>query len=104
MSDQKYTDEDFVYINPSRREVLGKVEWLPNGNPKKMEKTFAEEDKDEEGGKGRKLRKRKKQYFPWGSYRTMKKLFRVEGKEKEIENYRPIDEAMKLAINETYWD
>ncbi|KKW40226.1 MAG: hypothetical protein UY87_C0026G0019 [Candidatus Peribacteria bacterium GW2011_GWC2_54_8] len=103
MSDQQYIDDDFVYVNPSKRAVLGKVEWQPSGNPKKMEKKLADDDEEEETTKERKRRK-KKQYYPWGTYRTMKKLFRVEGKEKEIENYKPLEEAMGLALRETYWD
>tara|TARA_Y100000310_G_C20332131_1_gene645790 strand:+ start:217 stop:528 length:312 start_codon:yes stop_codon:yes gene_type:complete len=103
MSASEYTDGDFVYVDPSKREVMGRVEWSKNGVPQKMEKKFVEKDSEEEPKKGRR-RKRKKQYYPWGTYRTMKKLFRIEGKEKEIENYRPLDEAMTLSIKETYWD
>jgi len=103
MSDEQYIDDDLVYVDPSKRAVMGKVEWGKNGDPKKLEKKFEEKDDSEEPTKGRK-RRRMKQYFPWGTYRTMKKLFRIEGKEREIENYKPLDEAMSLASNETYWD
>lgn len=103
MSNIRYTDDDLVYIDPVKREVLGKVEWSKNGVPKKMERKDAQVEDEEEAPKGRKKRK-KKQYYPWGTYRTMRKLFRVEGKEKEIENYRSLDEAIPLAAKETYWD
>tara|TARA_B100000315_G_C14391366_1_gene502117 strand:- start:288 stop:599 length:312 start_codon:yes stop_codon:yes gene_type:complete len=103
MSDTQYSDDDFVYIDPAKRAVMGKVEWSDNGIPAKMEKKEKEEDDDKEPKKG-KRRKMKKRYYPWGTYRTMKKLFRIEGKEKEVENYKPLDEAMALAEKETYWN
>ena len=38
MSDTQYSDDDFVYIDPAKRAVMGKVEWSDNGIPAKMEK------------------------------------------------------------------
>ncbi|PIR53202.1 hypothetical protein COU76_02160, partial [Candidatus Peregrinibacteria bacterium CG10_big_fil_rev_8_21_14_0_10_49_10] len=98
-----FTNDDFVYVNPAKREVMGKVQWTKEGMPEKMERADPEPDTDEEGGNDHRKRSRRKQYYPWGTYRTMKKLFRIEGKEKEIEHYLPLDDAMKLAIEETYW-
>lgn len=105
MTDATYTDEDLVYIDPEKRKVIGKVEWSAAGDPKKLEMPGKEEvEEEEQPVKGRRPRKKRKRYYPWGTYKSMKRLYRVEGKEKEIENYRPLDDAIVLAVQEPYWD
>ena len=91
----QYSDDDIVYVDPDSRTVVGPVEWQKDGNPKPLEK---KDDKEKEGGK------RRKRYYPWGSYRAMKKQFRIDGKEKEGEHNKTFDEALKLAQNEPFWD
>lgn len=100
----EYSDDDFVYVDPETRQVIGLVQWSKKGTPVPMEMKKAEPDVDEETGKRRRMRRRKKRYYPWGAYRTLKKLYRIEGKQKEIENYIELDEAMKKAMQEPYWD
>ncbi len=120
----EYTDETMVYVDPDARKVVDLVEWLPNGKVKQLEmpakeSSFAEASEDKEkkedekgnpkkkvGIKGRRPRKirNKKRYYPWCSYRTAKRVYRVEGKEKAAENYQPLDEVMKKALKEPFWD
>ena len=95
----QYTDDDLVYVDPKARQVLGKVEWMKSGNPKPL----PIEGPAESAAKD-KRRRVKKQYYPWGTYRSMKKAFRVEGKEKEIEAYQPLEEALSKALTEPFWD
>ena len=106
------TDNDFVYVDPNRRVVVGPVEWLPSGKAKAIPIPAPEEkveEKQEEGKKDGKREERrrkphKKQYYPWCSYRTAKRVYRVEGKEKEAERNRPLPEVMQKAVAQPYWD
>ena len=112
------SDNDFVYVDPNRRVIIGPVEWLPSGRakaipiptpeenveevkPSSAETTGAKKDAKREE---RRRKPRKKQYYPWCSYRTAKRVYRVEGKEKEAERSRPLEEAMQKAVVEPYWD
>ncbi|MFH1670352.1 MAG: hypothetical protein ABIA92_02065 [Patescibacteria group bacterium] len=103
-----YKDSDFVYVDPKSREVKGLVEWTKDGNAKPLlmelkEKTIAQIP-DKEDKKFKKIRKQIKQYYPWGSYRTMKKLYKLEGKEKESDKSQPLDDALGKALKEPFWD
>ena len=97
-----YQDTDLVYVDTDNRVVLGLLQWTKNGNPQPLEKP-AKEEKVPEKGKPRKRRQRK-EYYPWGTYRTMKRLYRLEGKEKEIDKYQSFDEALQKATHEAFWD
>lgn len=100
-----YSDDDLVYVDPKTRTVVGKVEWDKHGNAVKMEMKFVpqEKEKDDDEPK-RKGRKPKKRYYPWGSYKTMKKIYRIEGKEKEADQNKPFEEVLQKALNEPFWD
>ena len=103
-----FSDSDLVYVDPNTRAVIGPVEWLPSGKakampiPEKKEEIATAEETKEKGQ--RKRRVRRKQYYPWCSYRTAKRVYRVEGKEKEHDVNRPLEEAMAKAIAQPYWD
>ncbi|MDD5623276.1 MAG: hypothetical protein PHI23_01035 [Candidatus Peribacteraceae bacterium] len=99
--DGTYKDDDFVYVDPDTRTVVGLVQWSKNGTPKPLPRPSKER---EEEGEGEEKRHRRKRYFPWGSYRSMKKLFHLEGKEKEAERSLPLEEALAKAQKEPYWD
>jgi len=109
-----FSDSDLVYIDPNNRTVIGPVEWLPSGKAKAMpiperkgDSDAAEgtKEKEQEKEKGhRKRRSNRKQYYPWCSYRTARRVYRVEGKEKEPERSRPLEEAMQKAVAQPYWD
>ncbi|MCK5018575.1 MAG: hypothetical protein KAS32_16055 [Candidatus Peribacteraceae bacterium] len=98
-----YKDTDLVYINPALKQVVSKVEFNIDGNVIPLE-IKEEEKKDKDGNiiKARKPRG-KKRYYPWGSYATMKKLYRIEGKQKETEDYIQLDEAIEKAVEQPYW-
>lgn len=107
-----YNDDDLVYVDPQKRAVIGIVEWSKEGNPIKLEMESSdkleqepEEEEGKEKGKGTRRPSRKiKRYYPWGTYKSMKKLYRIEGKEKEVESYKTLDTAIDLAVNEPFWD
>ena len=97
-----YTDDDLVYVDPAKRTVVAKVTFDSNGKPEELEMVI--EDKKGAEKDAPKKKKPRKRYYPWGTYRTMKKQYRIEGKEKEIENYKKLDDAIKLAVEEPFWD
>ncbi len=105
-----YTDEDLVYVDPKLRIVVGRVEFLPNGKSKPLE--MKEEvveapvigtDEDPKD-KGRGGRPRRVRYYPWGTYRSMKKIYKIEGKQMKEENHQTLDEVIEKAIKEPFWD
>jgi hypothetical protein len=114
MSDQSYKDDDLVYVNPKTRTVVGRVEFDKNDKPKSLEMKIpdlsdssAETDSDQDDSKmnkkkGRKPRKPKKRYYPWGTYRSMKKIYRLEGKVKEEEGNQTLAEVFKKPLEETF--
>ena len=107
MSDEEatkeYQDDDFVYVDPEKRKVMGYVEWIAEGKAKPLYKEDDEEQNVNTDKKG-KPRRKKKRALPWGTFRSMKKLHRIGGKEKEAEKYITLDEAMKKSETEAYWD
>jgi hypothetical protein len=120
---ERYNDEDLVYVDPKTRVVMGFVEWSNAGKPKPLPvKEHIEEDDDEaapapaaEKGSeapakpakgGRPVRVRRTRYCPWGTYRSMKRVYKIEGKvrDNKDENRKTLDEAIELAMKEPFWD
>ena len=101
--DSSYSDDDLVYIDPDARKVVGIVELTADGVPQKMQMPDNPKDVVDEDD-GAKRRPRRKRYYPWGTYRSMKKQFRLEGKEKETDSYKELDEAMQLSSEQPFWD
>jgi|GEM_PF-374693 len=127
-----YNDDDLVYVDPDAKAVVGKVEFKENGLPipKEMPSKFAEPADDEPepaaespaegtakpevaapakpGLKGkvdrRPPRKPRKRYYPWGTYKTMKKIYKLEGKVFDAERTLTLDDVMEKALQEPYWD
>lgn len=100
-----YKDDDLVYVDPEKKAVVSLVEFDKDGNAKQLEMKFTEKaNNGKEGEKPVKKRGGRKRYYPWGTYKTMKKIYRIEGKEKEAENYKTLDKALSLALEEPYWD
>jgi|SRR3989338_6799653 len=104
-----YRDDDFVFVDPDARAVVGIVQWDKNGQPIPLERTGTAEREEGETqappGTGRRARRRRrKQYYPWGSYRTMKKIYRLEGKVKESEGQQALAEILPRATEQPYWD
>jgi len=102
----EYKDEDLVYVDPKERIVVGRVEFDAKDIPKPLAmKSPAEEpDEEEKPEKGKVRRKPRVRYYPWGTYRSMKKIYKIEGK---IHNEPPtatLDEIMEKALQQPYWD
>lgn len=123
-----YRDEDLVYVDPKERKVVGLVEFNKNGNPKPLamkDMTVEEPDDDEPakeepvtaavaapvkgkpGGKdtkGRRPRVKRERFYPWGTYRSMKRIYKLEGKIMREENQKTLDDVMEKALKEPFWD
>ncbi len=105
-----YKDDDLVYVDPETKTVVGLVEWLPNGKSKAMPmkdaKPEAADDEDDgkaAGGKGR-ARPRRIRYYPWGTYRSMKRVYKLEGKPPRVESQNTLDDVIEKALKEPFWD
>lgn len=116
-----YQDDDLVYVDPDARVVVGKVEWNTAGRPKSLPmKMEVEEEEDsapptpadassglrragEKGGK-EKRRIRRQRYYPWGTYRSMKRIYKLEGKQPKQESQKTLDEVLEKALKEPFWD
>lgn len=105
-----YKDDDLVYVDPELRTVVGRVEFLPNGKskPLAMKNKVVEADadaapSDDPKMKG-KMRPRRERYYPWGTYRSMKRIYKIEGKPIREENRKTLDEVIEKALQEPFWD
>ena len=88
MSDTAYNDDDLVYVDPETRSVVKRVETDGNGNTKPLPYQSAL-------GK-----ERWRKFYPWGTYRSMKKTYRLEGKRKELDGDLALDDALPLFIQD----
>ena len=105
-----YQDHDLVYVDPETRTVVGRVEWGKNDRPKskpyapvvkpepsqKTEKKGAAPEKKERGQFWRKN-------FPWGTYRSMRRIYKLQGKVKDPEPNKTLDEVLPKALSQAYW-
>lgn len=128
-----FQDDDLVYVDPDARVVVGRVEFDEKGKAKKLERPAREVETDDDesdakiepassnaapaaakpepakgrgrGGRDRRPpRKPRTRYYPWGTYRTMKKIYKIEGKVFEAERTLTLDDVMEKALQEPYWD
>lgn len=99
-----YNDDDLVYVDPTSRTVIGRVEWSNSGKPKSLAIPTPPPDVEEEGKDKGRRRPRKTRYYPWGTYRSMKHLFKLEGKQRWEESHSSLDEAIEKAMKEPFWD
>ena len=110
----QYKDEDLVYVDVQNRVVVGLVQWDKNGNPRPLAMPSRSDDNDSEEEKpkaktaGGKLRRAsfspRIRYYPWGTYRSMKIIYQLEGKRRKEEPSGTLDEVMEKALKEPYWD
>ncbi|HVW67117.1 MAG TPA: hypothetical protein VHA78_05335 [Candidatus Peribacteraceae bacterium] len=102
-----YKDDDLVYVDPLKRIVVGRVEFLQSGKPKalpmKTEEDVEDDAGDEKPVKGKK-RPRRQRYYPWGTYRSMKRIYKLEGKIPKVESQKTLDEVIEKALQEPFWD
>jgi hypothetical protein len=109
MSDQEFSADDFVYVDPDLKVAICLVEWDKDGNAKPREWPRVEKkptgDADDSAPR-KTFRKPKVRYYPWGSYKTMCKLYKLQGKvkDKEVEDYIKLDEAISKLEKEPYWN
>ncbi len=129
---QTYNDDDLVYVDPDAKAVVARVEFNEKGHakPLAMPPRFADvpsEDAAEnkpadskpeaaapaagakpapvmKGRDRRPPRKPRTRYYPWGTYRTMKKIYKIEGKVFDAERTLTLDDVMEKALQEPYWD
>ncbi len=104
-----YKDDDLVYVDPKLRIVVGRVEFLPNGKSKALPiKDETEEvegvEEDPKAVKGKGMRPRRQRYYPWGTYRSMKHIYKIEGKLIREENRKTLDDVIEKALKEPFWD
>lgn len=96
-----YKDEDLVYVDVDNKKVVGFVEWDKNGNAKKV--AVPEPTEEEAAKKG--FRKRgDKRFFPWGTYKSMKRVYQLEGKQKRSENGKTLEEILPKALEQAFWN
>lgn len=106
-----YKDDDLVYVDPKNRVVVGMVEWNTAGAPKPLlmkddapEEPVEEEEKNPKAKKGMIKRPRRLRYYPWGTYRSMKNVYKIEGKQIRTESTNTLDQVIEKALKEPFWD
>lgn len=96
----QYKDSDLVYVDPETRSVVGIVEWGKGDKPK-SKAYIAVAAKDAKPGE--KPRGSWRKFYPFGTYRSMKRIFKVEGKIKDAEPNKTLEEVLPKALNEAFW-
>lgn len=112
-----YADDDLVYFDPARKLIVGKVEFGKNGNALKKEMEIvaapasaaAAEEEDEGADKAAKGKRKggftkRKRFYPWGTFKSARKLYSIGGKFSVPETVRPFDDALRLSLEQPYWD
>lgn len=101
-----YKNDDLVYVDPELRVVVGPVQFTADGRskPLAMPERVREGDVKEKDDSGKPERKRRTRYYPWGTYRSMKRLYKLEGKVREEKEMLQLDEAIVKAMAEPFWD
>ncbi|MBI3331356.1 hypothetical protein HYZ99_00165 [Candidatus Peregrinibacteria bacterium] len=91
-----YSDDQLVYVDPDARTVVGPVEWSKSGNPKPLPMK-----KDEEQGE---KRRGGRKFYPWGTYKSMKRVFKLEGKQGKVQPDKTLDQVIVKALEQPFWD
>ncbi len=104
MSNSPYSDDELVYVDPDARAVVGKVEWTKNGEKPKSMAIPASPAAESTRKAGERPRRSHRKYYPWGTYRSMKRAFKIDGAAKEAEPNRPLDEVLPKAVKDPFWD
>lgn len=94
-----YRDDELVYVDPDLKVVVGRVEWNKTGNAKPLpiKKEEASPDAEKKRGSWRK-------YYPWGTYKSMKRVFKLEGKQGKFQPDKTLDEVIGKALEQPFWD
>jgi hypothetical protein len=64
------------------------------GNPKSLSRPVEEGAKEE---------RRRHHFYPWGTYRAVRRAFNLEAKSKREEPRWTLDEALEKALREPYF-
>ena len=101
MTEQQYSDGDFVYVDPEKREVVGLVEWTTEGTPVPKEREYPDVEGDDKAH-----RQRKKRRYPWGTFATMNRIYKLKGRSADAaqEESMDLEHAMQKAQEEPYWN
>ena len=91
-----YGDDDLVYVDPDARTVVGKVEWNKVGNPKSL--PLPPQTGESDG------RRRFRNFYPWGTYRSMKRIYHLEGKRGKDQPTALLDDVLAKALEQPFWD
>jgi hypothetical protein len=97
-----YKDDDLVYVDPETRTVVGRVEFDKNEKPKSLayKPPVADATKKTE----KEVRKSFwRKVYPWGTYKSMKRIYKIEGKIKDPEPNKTLEEVLPKALNEAFW-
>ncbi len=106
MTDQTpslWKDDDFVYVDPETRTVIGRVEWAREGIPI-LKKIVAAAPATEEKGQKKERRFHGRDTYPWGTYRSMKRIYRLEGKVRDADVNATLDAILPKALSQAFWD
>ncbi len=105
---RKYKDDDLVYVDPETRTVVGLVEWSKNDKPKSKNYVPPAPKEEPVGKDGKKKGSRgggwHRKHYPWGTYRSMKRIYKLEGKMKDAEPNRTLEEVLPKALSQAFWN
>ena len=94
----QYNDDDLVYVDPETRSVVGPLQYDKNGNPKSLPYQKGEGLGQAELTTGKKQWWRK--HYPFGTYRSMKRAYRIEGKQVEKWGGGVLEEILPKALGD----
>lgn len=89
MSDAAFSDDALVYVDPALRTIVGKVEFDERGHPKAHPYPAKEGEQSW------------RENCPYGTYRSMKRAFRIGGKMVEEKGQATLDEVLPKLLNDT---
>ncbi len=97
-----YKDDDLVYVDPETRSVIGFVEWDKTGE-KPLSKAYVASAAPLTKGKEESKRSFWRKVYPFGTYRSMKRIYKVEGKIKDPEPNKTLEEVLPKALGSAFW-
>ena len=90
----QYNDDDLVYVDPETKTVVGPLQYDANGNPQSL--PYQKVD-----GEGKESKQWWRKHYPFGTYRSMKRIYRIEGKQAEKWGGGVLEEILPQALGDT---